>query len=81
MERLLAEQHGTRAPRTAMLQSYDYEDDGIDDGTHIPDLRLPGDDDEDDDNPEDSQPRKRAKTEPDLASQEELALRLLGAQA
>ena len=41
----------------------------------------PGDDDEGDDNPEDSQPRKRAKTEPDLASQEELALRLLGAQA
>ena len=59
----------------------DDEDDEIDDGIHIPDLRLPGDDDEGDDNPEDSQPRKRAKTEPDLASQEELALRLLGAQA
>lgn len=81
MERLLAEQHGTRAPRTAMLPSDNDEDDEIDEGIHIPDLRLPGDDDEGDDNPEDSQPRKRAKTEPDLASQEELALRLLGAQA
>jgi len=64
-----------------MLPSDDDEDDEIDEGIHIPDLRLPGDDDEGDDNPEDSQPRKRAKTEPDLASQEELALRLLGAQA
>lgn len=72
MERLLAEKHGVRA-----RDNVDYGNDA-----EVLDLVLPGeeeddDDDDNDDEEEEEAPRKRAKT--DLASQEDMALRLLGA--
>ena len=66
MERLLAEKHGVRA-RT---------EDDYGNEAEVLDLVLPGEEDEEEEEEEEA-PRKRAKT--DLASQEDMALRLLGA--
>lgn len=67
MERLLAEKHGVRA-RT---------EDDYGNEAEVLDLVLPGEEEEEEGEEEEEAPRKRAKT--DLASQEDMALRLLGA--
>ena len=67
MERLLAEKHGVRA----------RAEDDYGNEAEVLDLVLPGEEDDEEEEEEDEAPRKRAKT--DLASQEDMALRLLGA--
>lgn len=83
IERMLAEEQGTRQPRFEAEAELSGGE-----GPEFLDLTLPGEEDDDEDegadedededvSADDAVPRKRART--DLASQEEMALRLLGA--
>ncbi|KAL4398844.1 ATP-dependent RNA helicase Dbp4 [Malassezia pachydermatis] len=83
IERMQAEMHGKRPASSHVAMEGEWDSDDSYDGPGLADLVLPGE--EEAATPSEAKPRKRARTEAsahdDLASQEALALRLLGASS